>query len=56
VYLGKVIPALAVFEGVISCLIAEKAFHFRHMLNDGHVTDTVQQNASGCDDSILLFC
>ena len=25
-------PASAIFEGVISCLTAEKAFHIRHML------------------------
>jgi len=40
-YLEKVIPAPANFEGDISYLIAEKAFHFRHMLSAGHVTNIV---------------
>jgi hypothetical protein len=34
--MGRVIPGI--FDGVVSCLTAEKAFHNRHMLDAGPVT------------------
>jgi len=55
-YLERVVPSPAIFDWVISCLTAEKAFHIRHMLGAGPVTVVVWQNTSGCNNSILLLC
>jgi len=55
-YLERVVPASAIFDWVISCLTAEKAYHIRHMLGAGPVTVVVWQNTNQAVITAFCYC